>query len=184
MDNMLDQDELQSPGHETLSLGQILLGTLPSTLLTASAPETYAVAAVFNRRPLDEEVRAITSPATQATLTAAGYPEVTLRVVNRRLEIHGSNLAELREGLAQCIGEILEEASNSIRQQRDKERNQLIEASRRELERVSAVRALTESVVFRPKRTSHEERLLIERSTELQRDRLQEETWDSEGGHA
>ena len=184
MDTEKNTSEADSSLDEPLSLSQILLGTLPPNLLTDSAPETYRVEVVFNRGPKAEEVEEILSESTQSTLVEAGYTDITLHIANHRLVIDGSNLKELHDGLAKRLADILESANSSVRKERANAHDHLMEPSQRELERITAVRALTESVVFRPSRPGHDDRLLIARNALARGDRIQEERWDSEGGHA
>lgn len=99
-----------------LGLSSVLTGSLPPTLGTPGAPERYQVDAVFRRRPLPEEVDAIMSAEPHDALRAAGYPGVTLRVADRRLEIGNSNLEELENGLATVLADLLAGISGRVRQ--------------------------------------------------------------------
>lgn len=104
-----------APGDD-LGLSAVLPGALPATLGTPAAPDRYQVDAVFTRRPLPEEVDAIDSSASGEALGAAGYPGVTLRVSDRRLEIHGTNLEELEGGLSTMVADLLAGISRGVRQ--------------------------------------------------------------------
>lgn len=105
-----------------LGLTSVLPGSLPNSLGTADAPQRYQIDAVFNRRPLPEELTAL--HAETATLTDAGYPEVTLTVSDRRLEIHQSNLEELESGLSTVLADVLARISRNVRKDRENARQQ------------------------------------------------------------
>ncbi|CAH0308794.1 hypothetical protein SRABI128_04433 [Microbacterium sp. Bi128] len=49
-------------------------------------------------------------------MSAAGYPGLTLRVSDRRLEIGNSNLEELEGGLSTVLADLLGQISRRIRQ--------------------------------------------------------------------
>ncbi|MBT9606464.1 hypothetical protein [Microbacterium sp.] len=106
----------RSSPNTDLGLSVILPGSLPPTLGTPAAPDRYQVDAVFTRRPLPEEVEAIDSSAPRDALSAAGYPGLTLRVSDRRLEIGNSNLEELEGGLSTVLADLLAQISRRIRQ--------------------------------------------------------------------
>ena len=92
--------------------------------------------------------RSIHDGATRDYLSAKGYPTVELHVSDRRLEIHNTNLEELRDGLAQVIAEHLSEMTATIRAEREVASTRFNEASQREQTRAAAVAALAESVTF------------------------------------
>lgn len=155
-----------------LGLGSVLVGSLPASLLTADAPDRYTVEAVFTRKPEPEEVAQILGASTAAFLADGGYPEVVLTVSDRRLEIAGTTLEQLRDGLAGLLAERLAAISSEVHARRDAEAARFHEAAAREGERAAAVAALAESVVFR----THD------RHT-TGADRTQISGWEGEGGH-
>jgi hypothetical protein len=83
----------EQPGR--LFLRGVLDSALPHELGTDAEPERYVVPAVFSRRVLPEERALIEGPATADRLAGRGYPEVGLKVADRRLEISRTNLAML-----------------------------------------------------------------------------------------
>ena len=106
----------QSSPSADLGLSSVLTGSLPPTLGTPGAPERYRVDADFTRRPLPEEGDALASAEPHDALRAAGYPAVTLRVADRRLEIGNSNLEELENGLSTVLADLLAGISGRVRQ--------------------------------------------------------------------
>lgn len=133
-----------------LGLGSILVGSLPSTLMTEDAPERYTVEAVFTRKADRDEVAAIESGATRDHLFTLGYPTVELRVSDRRLEIANTNLEELRDGLAVAIAAHLASISDGLSAERVAAADRFHDATARELERAAAVAILVQSVTFSP----------------------------------
>lgn len=131
-----------------LGLGSVLVGSLPATLLTDDAPDTYTVEAVFTRRPEPEEIKQILDGDTRRFLSDAGYPAVVLTVSDRRLEIANTNLEGLRDGLAGLLAERLAAVSHNLRARRDAAAVTFEAAARHEHERAAAVATLAESVVF------------------------------------
>lgn len=136
----------QSP--EMLGLENVLIGSLPATLLTADAPDRYTVEAVFTRKTDRDEVAAIQGSEMRAHLSANGYPTVELRVADRRLEIANTNLEELRDGLAAVIAERLATIAADLQADREIAAHRYQDASDREQVRAASVAALAESVVF------------------------------------
>lgn len=136
----------QEPG--LLGLGSVLIGSLPATLLTETAPERYTVEAVFTRKTDRDEVAAIEGDKTRAYLSAHGFPTVELHVADRRLEIANTNLEELRDGLGAVLATLLAEISTALRTERMFAADRYEQATHREQERAAAVAALAESVSF------------------------------------
>lgn len=136
----------QSP--ETLGLENVLIGSLPATLLTDDAPDRYTVEAVFTRKTDRDEVAAIQGSEMRAHLSANGYPTVELRVADRRLEIANTNLEELRDGLAAVIAERFATITADLQADREIAAHRYQDASDREQVRAASVAALAESVVF------------------------------------
>lgn len=136
----------QDPG--LLGLGSVLIGSLPATLLTDTAPDRYTVEAVFTRKTDRDEVAAIQGNKMRAHLSAHGYPTVELHVADRRLEIANTNLEELRDGLGAVLATLLAEISAAIDSARKIAADRYQEASQREQDRAAAVVALAESITF------------------------------------
>ncbi|GAB2834287.1 hypothetical protein ACFQ0P_10580 [Microbacterium insulae] len=147
---MSTQTETNGADVALLGLGSVLVGSLPTTLLTDGAPDRYTVEAVFTRRPDPDEVRDILGVATRQFLTRAGYPTVEVAVSDRRLEIANTNLEELRDGLAGHLAERLAAISADVRARRQATAAQFEIAAENEHERAAAVATLAESVVFEP----------------------------------
>lgn len=137
--------------HDPLTVGNVLMDSLPATLLTAKAPEKYTVAAVFNRRPEPEEIQNILSPAVKQELASVGYTNVELGVSNRRLEISNTSLEELRDGLAFAIACVLTQQSEAFQQHRRATEAQIKKETNEETHRAQAVQALASSISFSPK---------------------------------
>lgn len=142
------QMSTQLKNDSPLGLGTVLVGSLPAKLMTDEAPDRYTVEAVFNRQADRDEVAAIHDGATRDYLSTKGYPTVELHVSDRRLEIHNTNLEELRDGLAQVIAEHLSEMTATIRAEREVASAKFNDESEREQARAAAVAALAESVSF------------------------------------
>jgi hypothetical protein len=133
-----------------LGIGSVRVDSLPATLLTDGAPATYTVEAIFTRRPDAEELTQILDGDMHQFLTHIGYPKVGLTVSNSRLEIANTNLEELRDGLAGLLSERLAAISHSARDRRHVVAGKFEKAAEHERDRVAAVAALAESVVFEP----------------------------------
>ncbi|MDQ1136145.1 hypothetical protein QE410_000944 [Microbacterium sp. SORGH_AS 1204] len=131
-----------------LGLTSVLPGSLPPSLGTLTAPDIYQVDAVFNRRPQSEEVTALHSPATQQTLSDAGYPSVTLRVSDRRLEIANTNLEELKSGLATFLADHLAAITAKIQRDRLNAHTRLAAAAEAERSRADAIAREAELITF------------------------------------
>lgn len=131
-----------------LGLTSVLPGSLPPSLGTLTAPDIYQVDAVFNRRPQAEEVTALHSPATQQALSDAGYPSVTLRVSDRRLEIANTNLEELKSGLATFLADRLAAITAQIQKERLSAQNRLAAAAEAEGSRADAIAHEAEQISF------------------------------------
>ncbi|MGW9114085.1 hypothetical protein [Microbacterium sp. NPDC055683] len=80
-----------------------------------------------------------------------GYPDAAIEVSDRRLRISGTNLEELRDGLAAVIAKRLADVSIALRSKRDADRALLRAAAGREEDRAAKVAALAESVRFTPR---------------------------------
>jgi len=131
-----------------LGLISVLPATLPTALGTLDAPDTYRVDAVFNRRPQAEEVTTLQAPETAEALTEAGYPSVTLRVSDRRLEIANTNLSELKSGLATFLADHLAAITAQIRKEELSAQTRLMAAADAEGSRAEAVAREAEQITF------------------------------------
>lgn len=131
-----------------LGLGSVLVGSLPSALMTADAPARYTVEAVFTRRPQREEIVEILGDETRETLVREGYPTVELTVSDRRLEIANTTLEELRDGLGSVLAERLAAISDHAHERRDAAARRDEKTAESERERAAAVVALAASVSF------------------------------------
>lgn len=163
---------------DLLGLGSVLVGSLPSTLLTDAAPDHYTVEAVFTRRPDPDEINEILGGDTRDFLARAGHPTVELTVSDRRLEIANTNLEELRDGLSGFIAQRLADISAGVRARREASAARFQHAAEHEQERAAAVAALAESVTFRvaPDGAEASDR----QTTPADREQLSE--WAGEGG--
>lgn len=137
---------------ETLKLGTVLLDGLPGSLFTDQAPEKYLVAVVFNRRAEPEEADFLTGTAVKERLRSAGYPDVELNVVNRRLEISNTSLEELRDGLSVAIARELAGVEQKFERERVARNAQFRKEVDAESKRSEAVQLLAQSITFDPAR--------------------------------
>ncbi len=133
---------------DLLGLTTVLAGSLPRTLGTPETPDTYQVDAVFSRRPLPEEVVAIHSAATQQALATAGYPSVTVRVSDRRLEIRNTTLEQLETGLATVLADQFALITSHIREEQATARKLVEDAAGAEGTRIDAVAARAGRIRF------------------------------------
>ncbi len=161
-----------------LGLGSVLVGSLPSALMTDEAPDRYTVEAVFTRRPERDEVVEILGSETRDFLAKAGYPTVEVTVSDRRLEIANTNLEELRDGLATVLADRLAEISAAVRARQNAAAIRFQDAAAYENVRTRAVAVLAESVAFLPS-----DRADAAANSEETRDRAQIDDWLDEGGH-
>lgn len=96
---------------EELRLSGVVTKSLPITLGTPAEPERYTVPALFTRRPSAREIAMMEDDGVRQRLADAGYDGVRLTVDDHRLAIVGTNLEELRRGLATLVATILHDAS-------------------------------------------------------------------------
>ncbi|MEI5585078.1 MULTISPECIES: hypothetical protein [unclassified Agromyces] len=139
---------------EPFAVDHILVNDLPASLGTVEAPERYTVTAVFTRRPLQPELDLLGAREVDDRLTEAGYPKVSLRTADRRLLIDNTNLAELRDGLAHLIGQILDQIGASVATTRSTQARDAAELAARAAERAHQVMTEVEQVDFSPDRPS------------------------------
>ncbi|GAA2202186.1 hypothetical protein GCM10009849_29600 [Sinomonas flava] len=102
--------DLSGP-EDPLRVTGVVLSALPPDTLTPEGPERYTVTASLSRRPDPEEVESIQDQSTQTRLEEAGFGHAALHVADRRLLISGTNLDELRNGLAAVIGTLVRAAT-------------------------------------------------------------------------
>lgn len=165
----------------TLGLGSVLVGSLPTALMTDEAPDRYTVEAVFTRRPERDEVIAILGSETRDFLAKAGYPTVEVTISDRRLEIANTNLEELRDGLASVLADRLAEISAAVRARQAAAAVVFQSAAASENARTAAVAALAESVTFAPSNSGQDAARADE--SRVRSDRAQIDDWTDEGGH-
>jgi hypothetical protein len=133
---------------DELGLGAILVDTLPTTLMTAEAPDRYTVSAVFTRRPSRSEIDAIHDDATREALSRAGYRTVELRVSDRRLEMSNTNLDELAQGLATVVADRLHVISLKSAADHERFEAEVLRKTRDETDRAALVALAAAAVVF------------------------------------
>jgi hypothetical protein len=134
--------------NEELGLSGIVVKSLPATLGTATEPERYTVPVLFTRRPNAKEVAAIHGDIARKQLADAGYDGVSLTVDDRRLDIAGTNLAELKSGLATLIATMLHDASVALATQEATRVADLKAADEREQRRSDLIAASAAQVIF------------------------------------
>lgn len=132
------------------AVDHVLVSELPTSIGTIDAPERYTVAAVFRRRPDPVELAMLAAPAVVEQLTAAGYPEVTLSIADRRLLIGNTDLHELEAGLAHVVGRILADIGEQAAANRVMRVEALAERSQREADRAAAVVTAAKRISFAP----------------------------------
>jgi hypothetical protein len=129
---------------DPLRVTGVVLSALPSDTLTPDGPQRYTVTASLSRRPDPLEVEFIHDEATQRRLEEAGFGEASLRLADRRLLISGTNLQELRNGLAPVVGTIVRAATMKALAQKElalQARADLDEAERERILRVAEAAA-------------------------------------------
>ncbi|GAA1953692.1 hypothetical protein [Agromyces allii] len=140
----------QVSGDEPFGVTHVLVNELPATLGTPDEPERYSVSAVFTRRPTPAELQLLGAPAVEAQLHDAGYPQVVLKPVDRRLVIEHTNLAELAGGLASLVGEILLDIGTRANEhQRELDATSAAQA-RDEAQRAGIILEAAKRIDFRP----------------------------------
>jgi hypothetical protein len=100
--------------NEELGLSGIVTDSLPRTLGTPAEPERYTVPALFTRRPNAKEIAIIEGDTVRHRLADSGYDGVRLTVDDQRLTIVGTNLKELKAGLATLLATMLHDASVTL----------------------------------------------------------------------
>lgn len=159
-----------------LGLRSVLVGSLPSTLLTDHAPERYTVEAIFTRRPQAEEIVGIDSPQTHQWLVDAGYPSVEVSVSDRRFEIHNTSIEQLRDGLAEVLANRLADISDRLHAEQDSDAARLRGLAAAEEQRARAVERLAAGITFAASRHQKHPVPAGEGAPE--------QRWVNEGGHS
>ncbi|MFZ8758618.1 hypothetical protein ACO03V_14475 [Microbacterium sp. HMH0099] len=93
---------------------------------------------------------AIHSTETQQALTNAGYPDVTLRVSDRRLEIRSTSLAELGAGLATFLADHLAAITAELQKERASAQLRLAAAVEAENSRAETIAREAQRISFTP----------------------------------
>lgn len=135
------------PDDGVLRLRSVLVSGLPAALGTDAAPERYTVPAVFSRQVTQTERARIEDPAAARSLAHAS-PGLELAVSDRRLLIHGTNLAELRDGLAADLAGLLRSIAAQIHDEDDRREAVRADVRRTEVERSSVVSAAAAEIHF------------------------------------
>ncbi|MGO2141647.1 MAG: hypothetical protein ACTH30_14690 [Leucobacter sp.] len=159
-----------------LGLGSILVDSLPTELLTDTAPSRYTVEAVFNRRIKEAESKSLLSEETLQALKEEGFPEVRLSVSDRRLNIQNTTLEQLRDGLASTLAMLLARISEDVERAQAADDLRLSDGLEEERRRLEKVNDLARSVVFAPTPREPDARA-AKRS-----DREEIKNWVDEGG--
>lgn len=133
-----------------LGLVSVVVGSLPSALLTDLAPDRYLVEAVFSRRPHKDEITQILGTETAAYLAGANYPHVVLTVTDRRLGISPTNLQELTDGLATVLATRLADISEEVRARDEAAAARSADLADHALARATAIARLADAVTFTP----------------------------------
>jgi hypothetical protein len=137
-----------APHEAALRLRGVLDTALPRELGTPEAPDTYTVAAVFSRRVSPEEQALIEDPTVRDALTAHGYPGVGLAVDDRRLLITRTNLAELENGLAGELADVLRGIDEQITTERIRKAAEVDRWRVAEEQRAGSVKAEADRIHF------------------------------------
>ncbi|WP_344776786.1 hypothetical protein [Gryllotalpicola kribbensis] len=132
----------QPAAPEALGLSHILTSLLPPTVHTSDGPERYIVSAVFNRRPSAGEITGINGAAARSWLDRAQFPEISLKVSDRRLEIANTSLEQLASGLAATIAGLLAHLSAEDATQAHSAAGDLADHEQSEQRRLAAINAL------------------------------------------
>jgi hypothetical protein len=137
-----------APHEAALRLRGVLDTALPRELGTPEAPDTYTVAAVFSRRVSPEEQALIEDPTVRDLLAAHGYPGVGLAVDDRRLLITRTNLAELENGLAGELADVLRGIDQQITTERIRKAAEVDRWRVAEEQRAGSVKAEADRIHF------------------------------------
>lgn len=135
-----------------LRLVSVLPGALPPELGTPAEPARYTVVAVFSRQVSPEERARIEDPATARDLAAAtdAGPGLHLAVSDRRLLIHNTSLAQLRDGLAGALATMLAHLGTELVAEQDRRAAEVEALQVDERERAAAVERAAAEIRFEP----------------------------------
>jgi len=131
-----------------LGLRHVLPNTLPTNLDSADAPDRYTVDAVFTRRASRDEIALITGGVVRDALRAAGYPEVGIEIVDRRLRILNTSIPELQSGLASLLADQIADISDMTIDLRNDQAAAALRAADEQRVHAAAVVELAASVSF------------------------------------
>lgn len=133
---------------DELGLSRIVAGLLPSTLETEFASRRYTVTAEFTRAPTATELEMIAGPLARTRLDDVGYRDAALKVRDRRLEIHDTNLGELADGLATVVADLLAEITRAAIVRDAAEAAEAAGLAQHERERAEYVAAAAAAISF------------------------------------
>jgi hypothetical protein len=142
-----------SPADDDLRVLSVLESALPAALGTADEPQWYTVPLVVSRQVTREERAFLEDPetaralATQAGLSDDG-PGLRLVVSDRRLLVENTTLHELRDVLAQALGDVLRDLARAQRAEADARAGAADALASQEWHRHAAVHAVVESIRF------------------------------------
>lgn len=142
--------------NEPFGVSHILVTELPTTIGTPDEPPRYDVAAVFTRRPAERELALLATPEVETRLAQAGYTGVRLHASDRRLIIEQTNLAELADGLAALIGDILLDLGNRAAAEQLSRDTSAADRERTEHDRAGAVLEAAKRIDFRPQHSMYQ----------------------------
>lgn len=135
-----------------LRLVSVLPGALPPELGTPAEPDLYTVSAVFSRQVSPQERARIEDPATARQLaeTTGAGPGLQLTISDRRLLIHHTNLAQLKDGLAAALAGMLERLGAELFAEQDRRAAEVQSLQVDERERSAAVERAAAEIRFEP----------------------------------
>ena len=140
--------DLHLPPVQALAPEGVLASSLPWNVGAAAAPTEYSVVVALNReaRPLEADL--VNAASTLMRLRAAGYDDIVIALAGRCLVVEGTNLAQLRNGLAGELARIFRDIPAAARAQQDTSAPGPVAPPQPEGERRQAVSALAAQVSF------------------------------------
>ncbi|HEY0248821.1 MAG TPA: hypothetical protein VGC45_11235 [Gryllotalpicola sp.] len=142
---------------QALGLSHVLTDLLPRTVHAPGGPERYTVSAVFTRRPSAGEIDAINGSEARNWLDRAQFPNVTVTVSDRRLEIANTNLDELAGGLAAALAGLLSHISALEATRAHLVADELVGYEQHEEKRWAELHARAEAIRFRDAALANDE---------------------------
>ncbi|WP_309135237.1 hypothetical protein [Cellulomonas sp.] len=138
------------PDPRALRLVSVLAAGLPADLGTEREPARYTVPAVFSRQVTPAERARIEDPGTAHRLAERAHvPDgLHLAVSDRRLLVGGTNLAEMKAGLATELSAMLRTLGDELLGEQDRRAALADERRAGERDRVAAVAAAAAEVRF------------------------------------